>query len=942
MPSKFSFLRLHTSGSQGFNALQAENIFGVSAATDPSNYYLPGAGNPAKSTSDYYHIDGLLWAKPYDLTKWGTPGNTIAAAKGRYWWTWSEDHPAVIDWRDTAGYWFGFSDDPGILPDPSRTYIGIPPNASWADGAALGTGVSNGGVSDMGSWVVYNPDDATYPFYLYSQGHFFSTNFAGAFNCGVLHRSSDLYNWVPYGVSHPTELTAGNGFAAFQTVERLGTGNWQCFGRGMKTLFTDETFKWVSTDGKLFDFADGKLINGSSPNTTTVAHISTTAGSGVITSDVDLWVPGDVGSAMTLFGVNSNTGTTGAGGTGYIQSRILTYTNARQITLDIGKDLKGNTYAPFTITDTLTSQLLLGEWHSIANRVIGTSKWDVRPQPVDTITMGGQTYVVTSERTNYTSGGFGTANTDPFYLSLVAVDARYNVLSSPAPIRIAPDPTRYNNGFPSPQWFSDLSAIAEDGVYHIYVMHGYSDQINTISPGTPYRPDGQGGGLVQKWMDYYTYVFDSTAAATSAPCGVVASCAASTVTLSWYNAVPGLTYQINRYTSAANAASNTSPTSLGTTSSHSITDTPTVGSQYWYKVSNNNGGAGRIVHCYVSSASQFINAHINRVIDDGGDATTINLTHIANVDNWLDSNGLKSCLLYWADPRFGVKKSGSTVQKVYCIGTTHLPRGFDLTPTTTNVTYSATGLNGTLPAWSAPNSTDYMCWGINPKDPNVGGRFNHIRKINQITVAGLYQRTTTAAATTLLGSTTSTSSSHDFAGSPIYDGLNTGMYLSHGTGTPGTITFALRDEGGLKTATVTASGNTNTVAVGIYDGTSMIAYSDGTGGTANTTLDPNPFFANDTFLAGARMYTGSIIKFPLLCSGSKDAIFDACDGTASASGSPTYYPGIQNQFGNNAFGPPARSFSETEAKGNFGSLLVLDKGLNSTLVASLTSLLTGP
>ena len=101
--------------------LRLQNVFGLtgSAWQSTGNYYVPGTGNPAVSTADYYHQNGMAWMRPYDLTAspCGSAGATIAAGKGRYVWISSADHPGGnYDWSGGSGFRLGFSNDPGVLP----------------------------------------------------------------------------------------------------------------------------------------------------------------------------------------------------------------------------------------------------------------------------------------------------------------------------------------------------------------------------------------------------------------------------------------------------------------------------------------------------------------------------------------------------------------------------------------------------------------------------------------------------------------------------------------------------------------------------------------------------------------------------------------------------------------------------------------------------------
>jgi len=940
--------------------LQAANVFGVVASDTTSAYFNPGIGNPAVSTGDYYWVNPY-WMRPYDLAAMGTPGASVMAAHGgmRYVWIWTADHPSAGQvWNDEYGTWFAFSNDPGVFPDPSTMYCGIPALAQWTGGTYGGVSAATAGVtsavSDMLAFLVYNPDDVSFPFYLYSQGHALLVA-GGAPNCCALHRSADLVTWTPYGGSHMGDLTplGANAYSAFQRVTRINSTTWISKGLGPRVNLIgagDVNLIWTSSDGKSFTPTTAPTNDKSyntvvPPDTTVAANFSTFNATQILTtSSGNLWTSADVGKQIFILAVNAN---------GILATTIKQLNSAspsNSITLNGPKDEWDN-YNPGQANleaPDLTNQPLQLEWASPPIDVLGTAgtignfgtQTQYHLSGAENVTVSGQLYQLSYEWINW-FGGFTNRGTQPRYITLVAIDSNFNCLTSPSQIRVAPGATlgaytaNYDNNFPGPRFLQDVNSYQEDGILHIYAKHGFAAQVGTLLPGLPFSGDG---GLCQTFIDYYTYIYDSSAAASAAPCGLTATCSRGTVTLTWYNAVSATNYSISRYTSLANLNSNTSPTNLGTTTANTFLDTPGAPAQYWYKVANSNGGKFRFVNVYVGLASAavgldsgLVNKHISRVMDDNGGSipASLDVTHLNRIDSWLTANGLQSNLLYWADARFGVKISAGKVVKVYCLGSTRLPRGHDLSPATTNTTYSATALNSALPGWVNTSNTNYMMWGVNTNDTNLKARFNQIRRKTQITVAALYQRT--AASATLFGSATSTSSGVNGIGVPNYDGIGTGMYLQHGTGSPGTITFALRDQTSLKTCTVAASGNANTVAVGTYDGTNMYAFSDGTRGTANATLDPNLQNANDTFLAGSRATDDGNITWPFLCSGSQSSYYSATNGVGDVTGVTPYFPGSST----------GRTFSTTDAQFNCGSLAVFDVALTQAQVKSLTILLNG-
>lgn len=207
---------------------------------------------PASSTADYYLMDGLTDFRPWDLTQWGTPGNNIATAKGyRYLWLISCDHNGNGSgteggWAyDSALVYAAFSNDPHVFPEAS-TMRAIVPYTFTISGE---TGTFQG----FQCWPVYNPDDATNPFYLYMEGGRQGGAFVNSLPMVMLKNSNFDSEFTPTSISHPT--TSGGGFpglTSFQRVYRLGTGNWVSWGGGNPALNDGSISKWTSTDGVTF------------------------------------------------------------------------------------------------------------------------------------------------------------------------------------------------------------------------------------------------------------------------------------------------------------------------------------------------------------------------------------------------------------------------------------------------------------------------------------------------------------------------------------------------------------------------------------------------------------------------------------------------------------------------------------------------------------------
>lgn len=204
---------------------------------------LTRSGLPASSTADYYHLDGILWWRPYDLQKDFGPHGMMISERNRSRYVWilgPDDADEVTGWGGDAGsIYIGFTNDPAILPSPLGLIKILPftveaPNGETYDGLQV-------------PWLVYNPDDAAKPFYLYIEGHW-KKNVRKE---GLLFRSDDLVNWTMHGVSHATQ----SGNASYQTVYRLGTGNWISYGLAGRPEHLQSRTVWISSDGLTFQLS---------------------------------------------------------------------------------------------------------------------------------------------------------------------------------------------------------------------------------------------------------------------------------------------------------------------------------------------------------------------------------------------------------------------------------------------------------------------------------------------------------------------------------------------------------------------------------------------------------------------------------------------------------------------------------------------------------------
>lgn len=470
-------LRLSSSASgtknigQGGGAnLRMANVFAPAYSQSISARTV---AKPAKSTADYYHADGLSGLRPYDLNAMGSWGQAIATAKGyRYVWLFAANHIENNYWGcDAAAVYAGFSNDPGVLPDPSTVRAIL----TQIDVTVPGMGGNGHGNSCQYPCLVYNPDDATNPAYLYTECIENSGGpLSNAFHTILSKNSSFDSVFTVVGISHAATVGGGTpGFVALQQVIRVSTGVWVSYGGGSTTSNNGSTSKWTSTDG-------------------------------------------------------------------------VTFTNG-----------------------------------SLYNKAVGTYSFANPSQTGPQFSVSGTTYVMAP------GSDSGVGN----YIYQVAVDSGGNVLSTPTPVRLS---DRYLQTYPGPTFLIYLYGYVEDGVFHAYADHGYFSDTSLVL-GALYE---NGGGLDEEYIDRYSFIVDASAAVNAAPVGVTATCSAGVVTISWDDALPNNTYRVKRGTDGV-----TFGTTVGTISGVTITDSPTVGSVYYYQVITMNSGveqASRVVSTYVN------------------------------------------------------------------------------------------------------------------------------------------------------------------------------------------------------------------------------------------------------------------------------------------------------------------------------------------------------
>lgn len=871
--------------------LRQDNFFGINEAAWQSftGNYTPGLGNPAVSTDDYYHQNGLSGMRPYDLLDpsftgaCATAGAVIAgtAGKGRYFWPLFPDHGdgGSAVWNNSFSFRFGYSNDPGVLPSAM---------------AAI----------SLSSLATSNPAISTITASI-------SNGSGGPGNTLNVTAYTGL---IPYSSSRATVSGAGVTTANITAGPSNGqTGNYTISGAAQ--LVASQTMT-VSANGSYSLYYDPTLIcnpdDATTPfwlyaegNWSNTQHVM-----GVIKSaDLDTWTT----AIPTHNPLDFNTWSS------FQRINRISTGNWVSKGFEVGYPQNGNVFARSTWTS--TDGLVWTPGASNLNQCIpassqvgtttscsGTSKSFLAYQSPYVVTIAGTPWVL-GQINSYVSG----TRIGSQWAGRVAVDSNQSVIDTPAAVNIS---DAYGGVYPGPSYLQTVTGYVEDGIAHYYGVKGWPisngiwfqaylatysnnggcaanptvngqqgyfqftgssstttltvqslgtgtiqigsiiygngiannanvrivNQINgtpngvgdyTITPSTTVSlgtiTGSSCGGLWQQSLDYFTEIVDVTAAAGAAPVGVRASCAGSTATINWYTGVtPTDTMRLYRGTTAGSQT-----TLVGDFSGGTATDTGmSLNVVTYYKLVYLNGGVeqkNRVVNTYCSSSIYSeVNAHITRALAAGADSTTCNRTFMDTYYGWLTSNSRKNNLLFATMPDFCVTQNGSNqISKIFDMGTTRLPRGGDYTPTTpASTTYSATGINS-KPAWVNGINTAQGYYG--------GGLLNNIRRKTQITLFAAYQKPNT------------------FKFTPLAWGENGGMQLSHTAGSPGTISCTLYDATHPVTATASITGLATDVHTGActFDGTNLTAYSDGVAGTPQAGLIiPSPNLSPPDALTG--------------------------------------------------------------------------------------------
>lgn len=805
--------------------LRQENVFGLtgSAWQNFAGNYTPGLGNPAVSTADAYHSDGLSWMRAYDLldAACGTAGSTIAAANGRYVWFAGADHPDPnYSWADGVNFLLGFSSDPGVLPQTMRVFYYRATTTASPLIATVTASISNGS-GGAGNILAVSAVSG-----LISNAGQANVSGAGVTTATISSQSSGtqggIGNYVIGGAAQNVASQA-------MTVQQSGYGLYQ---NPTLTCNPDDvanTF-YISAEGQASSIQhqqgiikSNDLVTWTSPSPTHVALNFNTWSSyqRPVRTGVNTWYSTGL---QWNYPITSNAFNSGK----WTSTDGQVWTQASTLF---------NSCIP-SATDVRTCDNASSAIQS------------VQEGAPDSVTIGAQAWSISSLKSFVSGSRSGNE-----WVGRVPIDANFNTLASPTAVNIS---AAYAGSYPGPTYLQTTTGYLEDGIIHYWGTTGFptsGSSFGLVNAATY----ANGGGLWQQGLDYYTEIYDATAAAGAAPVGVKASCSGSTATVNWLTGIlPTDTTRLYRGTTAGSQT-----TLVGDFSGGVATDTGmTLNAVTYYKLVYLNGGTekkNRVVSTYCSTSSAFVNAHMTRALAAGADATTCDKTWMATFESWLTSNSRTSNLQFATMPEFCVAKSGSNISKIFDMGTTRLPRGGDYTTTTpASTTYNATGINS-KPAWVNGTNTAQGYYG--------SGRVNNIRRKTQITLFAAYQKPGTAVFT------------------PLSWGETSGMKMIHTAGSPGTISCQLYDATQSKTATATVSGLATDVhtAACTFDGTTLLAYSDGVvGGVTGTGLViPSPNLNPPDALTGA---IGNANDVPFLGAGSSNSKYRISTGAYIFSG----------------------------------------------------------
>ena len=341
-----------------------------------------------------------------------------------------------------------------------------------------------------------------------------------------LFTSSDLLSVTCIGPTIPT--TTFGGTTSFGQPRRIGVNNWEVFSFGKPDGSTSFTlYKYTGTDGYNWTSTYSAVADGFGPYLTIAGTPSLVSGERGSNDYLSYWA------------VNSD---------------------------------KQRTSGATRISTAFASDLTEAAWQTVLQDVQAYEE-----DGVATIYITRGFPISDHDRTN---PGPYLGNSPNFYnVTCSITSAVMDVTSIPAgvpPLAVGFKLTSFGRTYTIGSLGTGTGGL---GTYNIT-----PGSISNQAAGTTVQISTN-GGLWNQFSDIYYLHTDATAAASAAPMGVVADCTGGIVTISWNNSLPHQNYRVYRGTT-----SGTQATLIGDVTGLSITDTPTPGSQYWYKVVTMNSG----------------------------------------------------------------------------------------------------------------------------------------------------------------------------------------------------------------------------------------------------------------------------------------------------------------------------------------------------------------
>lgn len=430
--------------------LRQENVFGIdkTAWANFTGNYTTGLGNPAVSTDDYYHQNGLSGFRPYDLLDpsftgvCASAGASIAASRGRYFWPTAPDHGQGGDsvWNGSFDFRIGYSNDPGIFPSRMNS-IGV--NPVFTINAApvisnITASISNGsgGAGNILAVTAYTG--------LITNAGQASVSGAGVNTATISSQSTGTQGQTgTYNIGGAAQLVASQTMTVSQANYNIYYDAWMmCNPDDATTPF------WLYAEGAA----------------SSVQHQM-----GVIKSaDLLTWTSPQPTHNALNFGTWSSFQRINRIGTGNWVSKGAETNypqNGNSFARGTWTSPDGLVWAPGNSASNLNTCIPASAQVGTSSDCSGVSKFFKPAQSPFTVTIGGTPWVVGNIESH-----IGAVRVGPMWVGRVAVDSNQSVIDSPAAVNIS---APYDGQYPGPTYLQTTTGYLEDGILHYYAMKGW-------------------------------------------------------------------------------------------------------------------------------------------------------------------------------------------------------------------------------------------------------------------------------------------------------------------------------------------------------------------------------------------------------------------------------------------------------------------------------------